>query len=172
MTSYLADSDKHLRYACDRCHSQKLRCPRSLDCKGGDERCSRCYKAGVPCVVSLRGKVGRPSKAAKTKRSLRRATPHMTPEMEYSPCGLSVALDSCESHIDQPWGPESDQPLVHMLQVNQQMQPDVSSPGQIDNDHHDYHRKLPGLTSAGLLGCQESFQDNLRSAGMVNYPCP
>ena len=174
MTRSLSDSDKLLRYACDRCHSQKLRCPRSLDSKGVDEPCSRCHKAGVPCVVSLRGKVGRPSKAAKKKRSLRQATPHTTPEMEYSPCGSNVVLDSFEAqaHIDQPWCPESGELLVGTLDMKQQMQPDVLSPGQSDSKYHDHYRRLPGVPSAGRLGGQQELPDNLPSAGMVNHPCP
>jgi hypothetical protein len=37
-----------LRTACDRCHSQKLRCPKPA----GAEVCDRCRKAGRPCVFS------------------------------------------------------------------------------------------------------------------------
>ncbi|KAK4112267.1 hypothetical protein N656DRAFT_829569 [Canariomyces notabilis] len=45
-----ADSEQQLRHACDRCHSQKLRCPRSVDPEKNnpDEPCSRCRKAGLP----------------------------------------------------------------------------------------------------------------------------
>ncbi|KAI9150043.1 Ascofuranone/ascochlorin biosynthesis clusters transcription regulator [Paramyrothecium foliicola] len=60
--------EKPLRFACDRCHAQKLRCARLLDEKSRpDDPCSRCRKADVPCVVSERGKVGRPAKANKRK---------------------------------------------------------------------------------------------------------
>ncbi|KAH7305902.1 hypothetical protein B0I35DRAFT_483655 [Stachybotrys elegans] len=63
--------EKPLRFACDRCHAQKLRCPRVLDPEKNrpDEPCSRCRKADVPCVVSERGKVGRPAKVNKRKAS-------------------------------------------------------------------------------------------------------
>ncbi|KAK7419770.1 hypothetical protein QQX98_003142 [Neonectria punicea] len=56
--------EKPLRLACNRCHAQKLRCPRSseADRNGPDEPCSRCLKAGAQCIVSKRGKVGRPAK--------------------------------------------------------------------------------------------------------------
>lgn len=37
-----------LRVACDRCHSQKLRCPKAT----GAEKCDRCSKARTPCVFS------------------------------------------------------------------------------------------------------------------------
>lgn len=39
------------RLACDRCHSQKLRCPK----QPGSARCSRCLKAGSSCVYSPPG---------------------------------------------------------------------------------------------------------------------
>ncbi|KEY72877.1 hypothetical protein S7711_11553 [Stachybotrys chartarum IBT 7711] len=63
--------EKPLRFACDRCHAQKLRCPRAVDPDKNrpDEPCSRCRKADVPCVVSERGKVGRPAKVSKRKAS-------------------------------------------------------------------------------------------------------
>jgi hypothetical protein len=37
-----------LRVACDRCHSQKLRCPKAA----GADTCDRCSKARTPCVFS------------------------------------------------------------------------------------------------------------------------
>lgn len=45
------------RLACDRCHSFKLKCPRtSLD---SDDACTRCLKAGVACLYSpsMRGQI-------------------------------------------------------------------------------------------------------------------
>ena len=47
------------RRACDRCHSQKLRCPRiSQDNK---DSCSRCLNAGTLCVYSAPLPTGRPT---------------------------------------------------------------------------------------------------------------
>ncbi|KAI1413094.1 hypothetical protein F5Y13DRAFT_31051 [Hypoxylon sp. FL1857] len=40
-----------LRSSCDRCHSQKLKCPK----QPGVATCSRCLKAGTPCVFSPAG---------------------------------------------------------------------------------------------------------------------
>jgi Fungal Zn(2)-Cys(6) binuclear cluster domain len=50
-------SAPRIKAACDRCHGQKLRCPRPF--VGG--QCSRCEKAGIECVfsVSKRGNAGR-----------------------------------------------------------------------------------------------------------------
>ncbi|PSR83569.1 hypothetical protein BD289DRAFT_483259 [Coniella lustricola] len=57
-------AEEPLRYACNRCHNLKLRCPRSSESSktGADEPCSRCAKVGAPCIVGKRGKVGRPAK--------------------------------------------------------------------------------------------------------------
>ena len=49
----LMDQDRdeyivRLRVACDRCHSQKLRCPKVA----GAEKCNRCSKAQTLCVFS------------------------------------------------------------------------------------------------------------------------
>ena len=49
--THLLDEDTEtvrLRVACDRCHSQKLRCPKAA----GTEKCNRCSKAQTPCVFS------------------------------------------------------------------------------------------------------------------------
>lgn len=45
------------RLACDRCHSFKLKCPRSA--LNNDDECARCLKSGVSCSYSLsmRGQV-------------------------------------------------------------------------------------------------------------------
>lgn len=54
------------RRACDRCHTQKLRCPRN----GGDntDSCSRCLQAGYRCVYSAPLPTGRPPLSSITKR--------------------------------------------------------------------------------------------------------
>ncbi|KAH6625506.1 hypothetical protein C7974DRAFT_396194 [Boeremia exigua] len=61
-------SEKRLRSACDRCRSQKLRCPHSVRFDD-DERlcsrpCARCVRAGALCIFSERCKSGRPTKAS------------------------------------------------------------------------------------------------------------
>jgi hypothetical protein len=45
------------RFACDRCHAHKLRCPRQGDSEGP---CSRCSKAGVACFYSASLRKGKP----------------------------------------------------------------------------------------------------------------
>ncbi|KAH7116294.1 hypothetical protein EDB81DRAFT_668785 [Dactylonectria macrodidyma] len=64
MSSAALAPQKHLRFACIRCHSMKLRCPRSSELGkwGIDEPCSRCRKARAACIVRERGKLGRPAK--------------------------------------------------------------------------------------------------------------
>ncbi len=47
------------RRACDRCHSQKLRCPRIS--QDNNDSCSRCRNAGALCVYSAPLPTGRPT---------------------------------------------------------------------------------------------------------------
>ncbi|KAK6062786.1 hypothetical protein SCUP515_13034 [Seiridium cupressi] len=44
-----------LRTSCDRCHSQKLKCPKQM----GSATCTRCAKAGALCLFSPAGPSGR-----------------------------------------------------------------------------------------------------------------
>ncbi|TLD34261.1 hypothetical protein PspLS_00310 [Pyricularia sp. CBS 133598] len=70
MDSLITDQEQLLRSACDRCHAHKVRCSRTVQNESGtgmDEPCSRCLKAQIPCVLGLRGKVGRPAKNMKRK---------------------------------------------------------------------------------------------------------
>ncbi|KAI0975098.1 hypothetical protein F4678DRAFT_317463 [Xylaria arbuscula] len=48
-----------LRSSCDRCHSQKLKCPKQL----GSTTCTRCLKAGAACIFSPAGPAWRRSSA-------------------------------------------------------------------------------------------------------------
>lgn len=60
-------SHRSLRYSCDRCHTQKLRCRHSVIEEHSSEHdsCLRCRKAGIKCTFSPRGRVGRPPKTTK-----------------------------------------------------------------------------------------------------------
>lgn len=51
------------RFACDRCHDQKLRCTRPQD----GEPCVRCQRAGVFCNVSAAQRTGRPRKSSNNR---------------------------------------------------------------------------------------------------------
>lgn len=70
------------RFACDRCHSQKLRCPRPAD---GDlhEPCVRCCKAGARCRISTPPRMGRPNKSRKLNTG-EGAPSHTTPSKSKS----------------------------------------------------------------------------------------
>ena len=84
-------ADRRLRFACDRCHCQKLRCPRTF--RDGNnvnvlEPCSRCVNVGVECSSSRRGKVGRPRKESTSKKppaSKSRAPKKPTPTRTSTP---------------------------------------------------------------------------------------
>lgn len=154
MAGSIKDSDQPLRYACDRCHTQKLRCPRSVDPDGtsSDEPCPRCVKAGVACVVSLRGKVGRPSKAGKKKPS-RSSRSYLTPEMEFPTDSSGGALDLCDVDIAQSWGQDAEARLADMLDLNK----------------HTQSNQSPGLPPSHHPSALENFPDNL-TLEMVCHP--
>ncbi|KAH6714168.1 hypothetical protein BKA61DRAFT_56601 [Leptodontidium sp. MPI-SDFR-AT-0119] len=58
------------RFACDRCHDQKLRCTRPQD----GEPCVRCQRAGVFCNVSAAQRTGRPRKSSNNRPQAERKT--------------------------------------------------------------------------------------------------
>jgi hypothetical protein len=68
MSTSSSASEKRLRSACDRCRSQKLRCPCSVRFDDDDGLCSRpcarCVRAGALCTFSEPRKRGRPTKAS------------------------------------------------------------------------------------------------------------
>ncbi|EXJ70350.1 uncharacterized protein A1O5_06418 [Cladophialophora psammophila CBS 110553] len=77
----------HQRSACDRCRSQKLRCPRSDKSKG--DPCARCLGVGVQCVTSSARPLGRPRTTGVAERRTRSIkTGNTAPET------LSVGLTS------------------------------------------------------------------------------
>ena len=47
------------RQACDRCHSQKLRCSRQVSTDNDGELCTRCFQQGAECVYGTRLPKGR-----------------------------------------------------------------------------------------------------------------
>ncbi|RAK96954.1 Zn(II)2Cys6 transcription factor domain-containing protein [Aspergillus ibericus CBS 121593] len=91
-------SEKSLRYACDRCHGQKLRCLRS---QGADKSCHnvpclRCQKAQVPCTSSVAHKVGRPPNSRNRK-------PRLLPNGMHTPYAEHLRISgSTEDDIEEP----------------------------------------------------------------------
>ncbi|EJT80947.1 hypothetical protein GGTG_00937 [Gaeumannomyces tritici R3-111a-1] len=79
------------RQACDRCHSQKLRCPKQQ----GSASCTRCAKMKAPCVFSTIGRhsSGHVAAAAVDAASLFPSPPSSS----LSPSGAATALQP------QPW---------------------------------------------------------------------
>ncbi|KAI0377612.1 hypothetical protein F5Y04DRAFT_173811 [Hypomontagnella monticulosa] len=76
-----------LRSSCDRCHSQKLKCPKLV----GVATCTRCRKAGTPCVFSPAG--------LSTRRSMQPPIPSsymdsdlVAMQLEWPPLDLESAL--------------------------------------------------------------------------------
>lgn len=96
--------DQPLRYACDKCHAQKIRCLRSNEAAkaNSNEPCSRCRQAGVACTVSLRGKVGRPSKGVK-KRPRQAFQTYQSSQAELPVFDTGAVFDSSDSEMEQLW---------------------------------------------------------------------
>ncbi|KAH7019593.1 hypothetical protein EDB80DRAFT_205116 [Ilyonectria destructans] len=125
MSSAALAPQKPLRFACNRCHSMKLRCPRSsqLDKWGIDEPCSRCRKARAACIVRERGKLGRPARrkatlptAAELAEVSHRHDHHREPgKPPFARAGLNHVFGSIEPSLQQNelTPPES---LDHSLQ--------------------------------------------------------
>ena len=94
------------RFACDRCHGQKLRCPRPVD---GDlhEPCVRCCKAGTPCGISTPPRRGRPNKSRKLNTG-QRAPSHTSSSESRS----MSKRKSSNTRMSSESGSEEDQPGV------------------------------------------------------------
>ena len=69
------------RYACDRCHDQKLRCPRPLNSGNATVPCIRCQRAGTVCNISSPLKTGRPSKAFKLQTRTGQRSSSISPSL-------------------------------------------------------------------------------------------
>ncbi|KAI1070417.1 hypothetical protein LB507_010392 [Fusarium sp. FIESC RH6] len=93
-----------LRTACDRCHSQKLRCPRpsKADSDKGDKTCNRCRRAGKICVFSKRGKSGRPSKIVTAGAQLRSSFLAQPAESEASTRGSTSPPENPPPDVSDP----------------------------------------------------------------------
>ena len=100
------------RLACDRCHGQKLRCPRTT--RDNNDSCSRCLKAGVSCVYSAPLPTGRPA-ASPTASRMEAARVDDTPisfELPVnaaswaSPNVTNLAQFSVETDDTDVWGPQ------------------------------------------------------------------
>ena len=92
------------RSACDRCHGQKLRCPRRNE---GDlhEPCVRCSKAGTACEITTPSRMGRPSKSRKLNTgegvSSQTSSPKLTSRPRTKVLGIRPRSES-DSEDDQP----------------------------------------------------------------------
>ncbi|KAH6871803.1 hypothetical protein B0T10DRAFT_466462 [Thelonectria olida] len=145
----MSTPEKPLRFACNRCHSLKLRCPRSneLDKSGPDEPCSRCRRAGAACIISERGKVGRPAK--------RKATPPTPAELaEVSNRKMRKLSSTGLLHVFGLVDPA--------LQTNE-----LTPPESLDHPLHcETENLLLGSESLGLMPLQ---QQSLHESEAVDY---
>ncbi|KAL7941087.1 hypothetical protein V8C42DRAFT_335749 [Trichoderma barbatum] len=111
-----------LRFACNRCHDQKLRCPRSQDSSSKSvlkKPCYRCQRAGKACIIGPIGKIGRPSKGHKKRSS---TAPSQSSPFNTSPSTISTPL-SLELLPDQPIQNTSQPSLISPLQPSMAFTP-------------------------------------------------
>ena len=92
------------RFACDRCHGQKLRCPRRND-GGLREPCVRCSKAGTACEITTPSRMGRPNKSRKLNTgegvSSQPSSPKLKSRSRTKALGIRPRSES-DSEDDQP----------------------------------------------------------------------
>ncbi|RBR24492.1 uncharacterized protein FIESC28_02688 [Fusarium coffeatum] len=133
-----------LRTACDRCHSQKLRCPRpsKADSDKGDKTCNRCRRAGKICVFSKRGKSGRPSKIVTAGARLRSSFLAEPAESEISTRG-SITSPS----------PEVPNPEAILDSVTVQSEPEASKENIGSVRHSAEDTRTLSLSDVPLPSC-------------------
>ncbi|KAI9738827.1 MAG: hypothetical protein M1834_008334 [Cirrosporium novae-zelandiae] len=62
------------KFACNRCHELKIKCPRQVSDhqNSRDQSCARCLRAGVSCIFSPSQRMGRPSKSVRSENHLKK----------------------------------------------------------------------------------------------------
>ncbi|KAF2865946.1 hypothetical protein BDV95DRAFT_599321 [Massariosphaeria phaeospora] len=149
------------RWACDRCHAQKLRCLRTINPQEGD--CDRCVRVAAKCGYSPPGKMGRPSRSetstsTPTTTGNKRARASSTARLNSSPVILTTSDSTqCEKPVD----PSFDVPLDDFL--GEYHRNDVRDTNVIPFLHDPTQFGLFGesgfLAESNLQG-QESHTDN------------
>ncbi|KAK3987327.1 hypothetical protein QBC44DRAFT_400365 [Cladorrhinum sp. PSN332] len=91
------------RFACDRCRSRKIRCPRPND--DVTTSCTKCIRSRVPCVTSAAKPPGRPTASKQSDRTQRRRG------------GTNIAPAAPK--------PSEHQGTAHSLEHQTDMQPDL-----------------------------------------------
>lgn len=139
------------RFACDRCHGQKLRCPRSTDNDGPQKPCVRCQKAGASCIVSEMQQIGRPRKKARVTsptKETRNDTP--PPIGDSADCSTVSRLDKdCEIDAAPQSTTESGAHLAKSASIEQRLEglPLPSSENPIDSsNNYPFTPSLDGST--------------------------
>ena len=96
------------RFACDRCHDQKLRCPRPVHGGNATVPCIRCQRAGAVCNISSPLKTGRPSKALKVQTRTGQHSNSISPPLSRTSSNTSNGpIPETSSTIVQGYRPEN-----------------------------------------------------------------
>ncbi|KAI1631024.1 hypothetical protein F4809DRAFT_203566 [Biscogniauxia mediterranea] len=121
-----------LRSSCDRCHAQKLKCPK----QSGSAACTRCLKAGAACVFS---QARPPGPAAQPTP---RPAPAYVDEVAYEP--PSPLDDRPDTHLAWPLFDLGDG-FLNSHQVSQLLQQDQPSRATAENPRSACVRQLTTL---------------------------
>ena len=134
------------RFACDRCHTQKLRCPRPAG-DSMEEPCVRCKKVGLVCSISAVQKVGRPRRASKTREPTEsQSSTALPPNNELAQDTSSTSFDdyggvaqevkvrnNAESHTNSANTPANLDFARSAMSPNNELIPDSLTPMEVDD---------------------------------------
>ena len=169
LPNYTVMGPRQNRLSCDRCHTQKLRCPRqdSNDHKG----CYRCVGQGVQCVYSRPLPKGRPrTNAIATARA---STPHPTQAGATGTnpaCSMSSSLNdpsTSPSFNRVPFGEDAETTITTSESTNPVMNSSTFLQSQLE--HQKWSGALAPLRLEGDIFAppqpQVNLQDPLRYIG-------
>ena len=148
------------RSACDRCHSQKLRCPRSTAKDGSQKPCIRCQKAGTNCTVSAMQKTGRPRKKG-DMTSRNKKTGNDT---------LSLGNDSFPPISERP-----DHSTVLQLDTQSKVDcapPSTTAPEPRSLTSDSFKQRLGGFASSSNEYPMGGSESNPSTGSLNDYTCP
>ena len=186
--------EPYKRFACDRCHIQKLRCTRNSSSHRNGEACIRCERARVACVYSPPEQLGRPPVTSRQKNrpnagdsSRKRQRCETEIEMDWTetskPChdrtisdeNLWSKVTSKETREKRANFDEED--VIDVHQICQQDPPSISETTFFSGDAspHNLNPTDTILSNSGRLSHDDASEDFVLSTGAtlfddLNFP--
>ncbi|KAF2687519.1 hypothetical protein K458DRAFT_485677 [Lentithecium fluviatile CBS 122367] len=144
-------SEPRRRWACDRCHTQKLRCLRTINPQEGD--CDRCIRVNATCGYSPPGRMGRParsdttsSSASATAGSKRAREPSVT-----RPCASPILSSTSVPAAQKTADPGVSDPLNDLLREYHGNGTTDTNPTTFHPDSIPFGTIFPGVGDSGFL---------------------